>query len=332
MVTRSAVAGDRPSGHDGFALADLPAPANNHGRVTGFHKMSSLKQRLAEHGFVSDEDFGYPLQCLLSAPVEHLRCLNLEGDSGARRRTAFAYALGHALGHEHVLYHEFTDPPPPPPVRIEPAEETDKPPGEPPADALDRIMAEACALSEGEPTFLILDQLHQARFQIHIRLAEFIRDGIWRYGELALKGHRRNLLVVLISDDPLYHTLKLMAFSLWLGRNEPSDQAVTPGMLGLADNARPMLDALKAVFDTLDVHPTLEEYRRVVHDLHVNVNTAAELRQSIYGWVEGVERTHLMSAYLDQVMGSQWPAFRAYLGLSPEPESVPPWRRIDDAG
>lgn len=291
--------------------------------------MSSLKQRLAEHGFVSDEDYGYAVQCLLSAPVEHLRCLNLVGDCGARRRTAFAYALGHALGHAHVLYHEFSDPPPEPPVRVEPVEEPDTPPGEPPADALDRAMAEACALSEGESTFLILDRLHLARFRTHIDLAEFIRDGIWRYGELALKAHRKNLLLALISDDPLYHSLNQMAFSLWLGRTGPADRDLNPTLLGLADNARPMLDALRTLFDTLSVCPTLEEVRRVVHDLHVNVNTPDELRQSVFGWVEGVDRTHLMSAYVDQVLAKQWPVIRAYLGLSPEEESAP---RTGDAG
>jgi hypothetical protein len=284
--------------------------------------MSSLKQRLAEHGFVSDEDYDYPVQCLLSAPGEHLRCLNVEGDSG-RRRSAFAYALGHALGHAHVLYHEFTDPPPEPPVRMDPAEPGENAPGEPPADALDRIMAEACALSEGDSTFLILDQLHQARFQTHLRLAEFIRDGVWRYGELALKAHRRNLLVALISDEPVYHSLRQMAFSVWLGRSDPSRQDITPGLLGLADNARAMLEALRTVFRSLDVHPTAEEYRRVVHDLHVNVNTPLELRQSIYGWVEGVDRAHLLSAYLEQVLHRQWPVIRTYLGLPAEPGHAP---------
>jgi hypothetical protein len=293
--------------------------------------MSSLKQRLAEHGFISDEDYGYAAQCLLSAPGGHLRCLNVEGDCG-RRRTAFAYALGHALGHAHVLYHEFTDPPPPPPVRIEPSVNPDDAPGEPPADALDRVMAEACALSEAEPTFLILDQLHQARFHTHIRLAEFIRDGIWRYGELALKAHRRNLLVALISDEPVYHSLNQMAFNLWLGDHEHAVQELTPGLLGLADNARAMLEAMQHVFDTLGVKPTLEEYRRVVHDLHVNVNTPAQMRQSIYGWVEGVDRTHLNSAYMAQVLEERWPVIRAYLGLPPEPRDDAHAPHARDAG
>jgi hypothetical protein len=298
---------------------------------SGPNKMSSLKQRLAEHGFISDADHGYAVQCLLSAPGDHLRCLNVEGDSG-RRRSAFAWALGHALGHEHVLYHEFTDPPPPPPVRIEPVADAESVPGEPPADALDRIMAEACALSEGEATFLILDQLHEARFQVHIRLAEFIRDGVWRYGDIALKAHRRNLLVVLISDEPIYHSLNQMAFNLWLGDEEYAPREITPALLGLAENARPMLEALRTLFTALDVSPTLEEYRRVAHDLHVNVNTPSELRQSIYGWVEGVERAHLMSAYLDQVLERQWPVIRAYLGLEPEAEHPRPGQRMDDAG
>lgn len=276
--------------------------------------MTALKQRLAEHGFVSDQDYDYAVQCLLSAPGDHLRCLNLEGDSG-RRRSAFAYALGHALGHGHVLYHEFTDPPPQPPVRMDPAEPAQEAPGEAPMDALDRVMAEACALSEGDPAFLILDQLHRAPFQTHLRLAEFVRDGTWRYGEVALKAHRRNLLVSFISDEPLYHSLRQATFSLWLGQRDDPDEAITPAKLGLAENARPMIQSLEALFRALDLRPTLAEWQRVVHDLHVNVNGPADLRQSIYGWVEGVDRAHLLSAYMDQVLARQWPSLRAYLGI-----------------
>ena len=287
---------------------------------SGRNQMASLKQRLAEHGFVCDEDYGYAVQCLLSAPGEHLRCLNLEGDSG-RRRSAFAYALGHALGHTQVLYHEFTDPIPEQPVRIDPAEPGNEAPGEPPMDALDRVMAEACALSEGDATFLILDQLHRAPFQTHLRLGYFVRDGHWRYGELALKAHRRNLLIAFISDEPVYHSLRQMAFSLWLGRQGAGEQPISPARLGLAENARPMIQALEALFRALDLSPTLEEWRRVIHDLHVNVNSTGELRQSIYGWVEGVDRAHLMSAYLDQVLQRQWPQIRNYLGLEAEPTS-----------
>ena len=68
--------------------------------------MFPLKQQLAEYGFESRDNYDYAIQCFLNNPSENIRCLNVDGDPG-RRRTAFAHALGQALGYDHVLYFEF---------------------------------------------------------------------------------------------------------------------------------------------------------------------------------------------------------------------------------
>ena len=276
-----------------------------------------LAKRLADNGFVSNEDYEYPVRCLLTAPVEHLRCLNIEGEHG-RRKTAFANALAHALEYEHVLYHEFLDiPEAPAPVRVPLPPEEEENVGEAPVHELDRVMSETCALSEGERTILILDQLQLAAFKYHLRLTDFIRTHQWSYGDITLKANPQNLLLFLISEEPLYHSLQQMSFNIWVDAGTERAVEITPSALGLAENAREMLDALKTIFAALDVHPTLPEYQRVVHDIHVNIHDVAHLRASIYGWVEGIDRQHLMSGYVESVMEKQMPVITRYLGIDP---------------
>lgn len=281
--------------------------------------MSSLRAKLAEHGFVSNEDYEYPVRCLLSAGLEQLRTLNVEGEPG-RRKTAFAHALGRALDYQHVLYHEFSDrPEAPEPVRIPPPpEDEEQAPGLPPVNELDRVVSEACALSEGERTMLILDQLQLAPFRQHLRLAEFVRSHLWSYGEITLKAHPQHLLLVLISEEPLYHSLQQLAFNLWVDSGRPPEEPITPATLGLAENARGMLAALGEIFAALDVSPTPGEYARVVHDIHVNVQRLDQLKTSIYGWVEGVDRRHLLSEAMHAVFERHWPAITRYLGIEAE--------------
>lgn len=263
--------------------------------------MKSLRQRLAEHGFVANEEYDHAVRCLLCTRHDHLRCLNVEGTQGGRR-TAFAHALGQALGYAHILYHEFTPPPPDAPVRLPPPQEMEEAVGEAPVAPLDRVMAEACALSEGDPTLLILDTLHRAPFREHLRLAEFLGNGLWRYGEISLKAHRRNLLVCLLSDDPLYHTLRRRCFRIWVDPDPTRAVPPTPADLDLPETAAPMLEALASLFAELEVSPTWDEYRDLVHDLQQHVESLEDLRLSIYGWVEGVDREHLMSARMRRIL------------------------------
>ena len=82
--------------------------------------MATLKQRMASHGFESNDDYEYPIRLLLSHSTRHLRALNIEGDSH-RRKTAFASALAQALEYENVIYHDFTQVNDPGPITSLPA-------------------------------------------------------------------------------------------------------------------------------------------------------------------------------------------------------------------
>jgi hypothetical protein len=251
----------------------------------------------------------------MSAPLEQLRCAQIDGEPG-RRKTAFAHALGHALGYEQVLYHEIVDEPlPPTPVRLPVNEDDETGAGEAPVQALDRVLSEACAHSEGSRTALVLDQLQNAPFREHLRIAEFIRSGQWSYGDIALKAHRRKLLLLLVSEGPLFHSIRQRAFRIWVAPEGAEGGPVTPQRLGLGVEAEPLLAALAAVFETLNVAPSLAEYQRLMHDIHANVHTAGDLRSSIFGWVEDVDHRLLHAPQTEAVLERHWPAVSAYLGL-----------------
>lgn len=277
--------------------------------------MSTLKHRLSRHGFTSNEDYDYPVQCLLAASLEHLRCLNVVGECG-RRKTAFAHALAHALGYAHVLYHEFApESETPPPVRIAPPPEDEEQPGEAPVEEFDRIVSEACALSEGEKTILILDQIQLAPFKHHLRLTEFISSHNWSFADSTLKANAQHLLLFMISEEALYHSLQQLSFNIWVDAGAEASRNISPEALGLGENARGMLESLQSIFQALNLNPTLNEYKKVIHDIHVNINGIDDLKTSIYGWVEGTDRGHLMSGHMQRIFETRMPAIIAYLGL-----------------
>jgi hypothetical protein len=279
--------------------------------------MKSLKQRLAEYGFIANQNFDYPVQCLMAAQVEHIRCLNVEGRPG-RRKTAFAHALAHALGYHHVLYHEFHDQQElPQPVRMPVSD--DESPGEKPVEAIDQVISEACALSEGEKTILILDQLQYARFVHHLRLADFIQSRNWNYADLTLTANPANLMLFLISEELLYHSLQQSSFRIWIEDEGDNNQlSITPQTLGLGARAQDMLHALNKIFAALELNPTLPEYQRLVHDIQLHVRSSEDLKTSLYGWIEGIDRNRLYSPEISKLIQEQMPAIESYLGLDHE--------------
>ena len=80
-------------------------------------------------------------------------------------------------------------------------------PGEQPVEPLDQVISEACALSEGEKTILILDQLQLAPFVQHLRIADFLNTSVWSYADLHLSAHYVNLMLFLTAT-----TFNIQAF------------------------------------------------------------------------------------------------------------------------
>ena len=274
--------------------------------------MPSLRDKLAENGFESNDDYEFQVRCLLESPARGLRALNIEGD-GERRKTAFATALARALEFPQVLYHDFSERNPPPPDVILPPTKDEMGREEPPIEPLDRTVSEACAQSEGEPTILILDQLQVADFREHIRIHRLIADCFWEVRGGRFFANPRHLILFLISEDPLYHSLQKESFRLWIGRVSERRIDYGPEDFGMGAESASLFAALGALFADLGQGPTPSELRAILADLQLHVRTSEHLRLSLYGRAEGMDRNLLQSAALEPRLAAVVAAAQALL-------------------
>jgi len=275
---------------------------------------SGIQARMAQYGFESNDDYDYQLRCLTTGDFDGLRALNIEGDCG-RRKTAFANALAHVLDCPHILYHDFTQQSPPLPDIILPPSKDESGREEPPIDPFDQVVSEACAFSEGEGTVLILDQIQAADFREHIRIYRFLTEARWQIRDALYFAHRPHLLVFLISEQPLYHSLQKHSFRVWVNRVSPRQVPYRPEDFGMASDALDFMARLAEVFEALGMAPTHSEYAHLVHDIHHQVRTAEALRHSIYGWTEGVSRDLLYSGELQGLLEAVIRSILEYIGL-----------------
>lgn len=279
--------------------------------------MFPLNKKLAEYGFESRESYDYAIQRFLQNPTDNIRCLNIDGDPG-RRKTAFAHALAQAMAFDHVLYFEFgMDKPVPQVVRVRDGEEVAE---EPPTSPFDRIMTEACALSEAEKTVLILDQMHLAEFRQHIRLYEFTKSKTWAYSDVKFYANAANLQVFLISSEPVYHSLQQASFRIWISALGGDPEVVRPEDLGLDEASREWLEPLNELFNQLGVSPSLSEYKKLAHDIEQSVRTIDELKTSIFGWIENIDRQRFASHSIELPLLRVMDAIEASLGIQEEIE------------
>lgn len=276
--------------------------------------MSTLQQKMAEHGFESNERYDYIVRCLQNVPGPALRCLNVEGEPG-RRKTAFANALANSLDAVHILYHDFTQQDEPPALKPVQLNSEDEGKEEPPAGLFDRTMNDACAFSEADKTILILDQLQAADFKDHIRIYRFLIEHEWRYRDAAFYANRKNLLVFLISEEPLYHSLQKQSFKVWVKAGSRRDAPFKPADFQLGGDAEPLMTCLHEIFQHLNVFPTYSEYKMIVHDIQHHIHSADDLKNSIYGWTEGIDRHLLYSGELNEIFQRVMPLIAAFLGI-----------------
>jgi len=271
-----------------------------------------LRQDLARHGFESNDDYDFALRCLFDADLPHLRALHVDGHAG-RRKTAFANALANALEYPHVLYHDFTrvEPPPAPlPLQLE---EGVAGPAEPGATAFDRAVTEACAYSEGARTILILDQLQAADFTDHMRLYDFGTTREWHGAAGTVRANPKHLLLVLISEEPLYHSLAKISYRVWTD-SQRAYLDFRPEDYGLGPDAQALFAALGTVFESAQAAPTPREFQRLLLDLLHRVRSEDQLRQVMFGWIEAVPRERLYDPALTPSLRAALDALTRYLG------------------
>lgn len=273
----------------------------------------TLRRDLAEHGFESNDDYEFQVRSLFAAQVEHLRCLQLAGNFG-RRKTALANALAHALKFPRILYLDFTQPEPIPPAIALSAEDASSGANETPMSSFERIVVEACAFSEAERTVLILDQLQAADFREQIRLFHFVQSGDWHASSGSVRAHQRQLLIMLISEQPLYHSLAHLAYRIWADASRGRFEH-RPEDFGRPLDARAMFAAFAQLFEQLNATPTPSEFQHILDDAEQYVRTAEQLRHSIFGWMEAIDRSQLFSLTLTGRIDQCVHAINSYVGV-----------------
>lgn len=264
----------------------------------------SLRRRLASFGFESNDDYGFPLRLLFEAQPQGVRTLNIVGDSG-RRKTALAHAMASALDYPHVLYHDFSQQEVRTSTVVVDPESGATQTMEAPTSAFDRALTEACAYSEGARVVLILDQLQASLFQDQVRLYHFAQTREWLANTGTVVANAATLLLVLISEEPLYHSLQKISFRI---HADAAAQALDfdPREFGLGPEARPLFAALSDLFKQLGQGPTPTELSNILADLQSRVRTIEHLRTSLFGWMENLDRASLyalpIKPALDQVL------------------------------
>ena len=256
----------------------------------------SLRTRLAEFGFESNDDYDHALRCLFGQQLTHLRVLHVDGTAG-RRKTAFAQALGRAMDYPHVLYHDFSANEPPPsahPIVLE-----DGSLGVPEAapSAFERVMTEACAYSEASQTLLILDQLQAAHFADQARLYNFVMNREWTNSAGSASANARNVVLVLISEQALYHSLAKCSYRIWTDAQRAFHD-YRPADYGLGPEAQGFFAAIATVCVALPASPTPSEFANVISDLLHHARSEEQIRQSLFGRIENLERARLYAPEL----------------------------------
>lgn len=272
----------------------------------------SLRRKLAEFGFESNDDYDFPLRCLFEAEPEHLRLLHIDGQAG-RRKTAFANALGHALDYPRLLYHDFSQPEPSSvPITVT-LDDGGSETMEASLPVFERVMVEACGYSEAEPCLLVLDQLQAAPFADQIRLYHFARSGEWTGPGGSAIANRQNLLLALISEQPLYHSLARLSFRIWTDAQR-AFLDYRPEDFGLGPDATHLFAAVIAVFEALPANPTPTEFGRLLQDLLGRVGSEDQLRQAIFGRIEQVDRARLYAPELSPLLRACVDELARFLG------------------
>jgi hypothetical protein len=273
----------------------------------------NLRRRLAAFGFESNDDYEFALKILFESKPAGLRCLNVTGESG-RRKTAFAHALGGALEYPHVLYHDFSRADSPLQTVVIDPESGQTGTIEAAMSAFERAVTEACAYSEGARVMLILDQIQACPFQDQVRLYHFVQRREWTSPLGTVTANPATLLLVLISEAPLYHSLQKVSFRI---HTDAAAQAgdLDPRDYGFGPEAGALFAALSDLFRELGQGPTPSEMQHLLGDLLQRVRTVEHLRTSLYGWMENLERARLYLPSIQPALERVLAEINRFLGV-----------------
>ncbi len=263
---------------------------------------------MAAYGFETNEDYSLPLRLLLERPTCTVRTLNVTGEAG-RRKTAFANALAAALPYPHVLYHDFDRHALPATPVVEDGERM------PAIDPFDRVMSEACAYSEGDRCIVILDQLHRTSFAEHLRLYEFLKTGEWFYLDTSARANLDYLLLFVISEEPLYHSLQKLSLRVWVDASASGRPSYRPEDFGCDPRIAQVMERLADLFELLGVVPTRSEYEKILYDIEHFVRTPQALAKSLFGWTEGLDHDWFKAPAVIDALQAVIDALHLWMGV-----------------
>jgi len=272
----------------------------------------SLRRKLAEFGFESNDDYDHAIRSLFGQGLEHLRVLQVDGLAG-RRKTAFAQALARALEYPQVLYHDFSAEEAPAAVVAVTLDDGSQGPGEPALSGFERVMTEACAYSEATRTALILDQLQAAHFSDQARLYHFVMKREWSNSAGNVQANGKNLLLVLISEQPLYHSLAKCSYRVWTDAQR-AFLDYRPQEFGFGSEAQGVFEAIANVCLLLQAAPTPSEFAHLLADLVRHARSEEQIRQSLFGRIENIDRARLYSPELLPPLRALLAELERYLG------------------
>ena len=144
---------------------------------------------------------------------------------------------------------------------------------------------------------LILDQLQAAHFSDQARLYHFVTKREWSNAAGTVQANGRNLLLVLISEQPLYHSLAKVSFRVWTDAQR-AFLDYRPQEFGLGSEAVGLFEAMALVCVPLQAAPTPSEYAHLLSDLMHHARSEEQIRQSFYGRIENIERARLYAPEL----------------------------------
>jgi hypothetical protein len=142
-----------------------------------------------------------------------------------------------------------------------------------------------------------------------------IRDRRWLVRDAPYYANPRNLLLFLISEAPLYHSLQRESFRIWVGRVSERRVTLSPAELGLGSDAALLLDTLNDLFGALDAAPTRSEVMRLFDDLTALVQTEEHLIHALFGRCEGIDRERIKDPDLAPLLSRVIEQLRDYLEI-----------------
>src|SRR6185369_12365353 len=136
--------------------------------------------------------------------------------------------------------------------------------------------------------------LQAAHFNDQRRLYQFGTSREWSNSAGTVQANARNFLLVLISEQPLYHSLAKCSFRVWTDAQR-AFLDYRPADYGFGGEAKLLFEAVGSLCLAVGCSPTPSEFGLLLQDLVQRTRSEEQIRQSLFGRIESVDRNRLYS-------------------------------------